>query len=154
MTKRKSKPRKRTEKCPYQSRYSDSYIRADQYIAELICEKKARCDGKDLPRKFWNLPEWSQFFKQHLRQIAKLLKKYEATTIIQALTSYEAGWKYSLFTDYMLELIENFHQKRLLNLTKERQVVTLPEGETFSTHQAKKTVVDTLIEMEHGQKEK
>ena len=42
----------------YPSRYSDGKkVTAAQYITELICEKRAVKDKKELPNNFWKLPQ-------------------------------------------------------------------------------------------------
>ena len=50
--------KKRTEKSKYPSRYSpNGWVHSAQYITELICEKKAKTEGKELPIKIWELKE-------------------------------------------------------------------------------------------------
>jgi chorismate-pyruvate lyase len=44
----------RTNKSRYPSRYSpNGWVSAPQYITELVCEKKAQKEKKELPMKFW-----------------------------------------------------------------------------------------------------
>jgi len=51
--------KKQTQKSKYPSRYSpNGWVHAAQYVTELICEKKAKTEGKELPLKFWELKEW------------------------------------------------------------------------------------------------
>jgi hypothetical protein len=77
-----------TEKSKYPSRYSpDGFVTAAQYILELVCEKKARAEGKELPIKFWELKEWRQTFIMQLRKVHSLLKKYDERAIIRAINS-------------------------------------------------------------------
>ena len=99
-----------TQKSKYKSRYSDGYITAAQYILEIVCEKKAAYDKKDLPTYFWKLPEWAAYYKRCLRQTHKLLKTYDERAIIRALKSKESEMKYSIFTESMIRLIGKYQK--------------------------------------------
>lgn len=78
--------KKRSEKSKYPSRYSPSgWVSFHQYITELVCEKKAQADNKDLPIKFWELKEWSAYYKYQATLAASLAKKYTEESIIKAI---------------------------------------------------------------------
>ena len=143
----------RTEKCPYQSRYSDSFVRPDQYILELICEKKARCEGKDLPRKFWNQKEWSAFFRRYLRQVQKLLKTYDHRAVVQAYKNPESGWRWSPFTPEMDRLIAKEHETLMIARAKREEIRKKGESvevnrDTISSkpRERRKGAVDKLLD--------
>jgi len=106
-------------KTSYTSKYSpDKQITAAQYINELVCEHKAAFDKTKLPIKFWNIPQWSNFYKRNIRQIAKLLKQFDEVAIIRALASPTFQKSYSIFTDRFIGLVE----KEQSVLFKERDV--------------------------------
>ena len=90
--------KQRTDDSRYPSRFSPGgFVTSAQYIIEFVCEKKARMDKKDLPAKFWELKEWSAFYKSQLRATHKLLKTYEPAAIIAVLKkgriwSLRAAW--------------------------------------------------------------
>jgi len=76
---------KRTKKCNWPSKYSPGrWITAAQFILELVCEKQASIKKKDLPIRFWRLPEWEKEYVSQTRAVNKLLKKYEPKAIINA----------------------------------------------------------------------
>ena len=103
----------------YDSRYSpDRKVTAAQYIIELICEKKAKTEGKDLPIKFWNLPEWEKFFKMQLRKCHSLLKQYHEKAIIRALMDFGAVRIYSLHAPWLIPIIEKYQKIVLLEIAK------------------------------------
>ena len=80
-------------KSTYPSRYSpNKEITAAQYILDLVCERKAKSQNKELPIHFWNLPEWQKFFKMQLRRVHALLKKYDASAIIAAINKCYKLW--------------------------------------------------------------
>jgi hypothetical protein len=70
----------------YKSKYTleDKTVTAAQYLAELMCERNARLDGKELPHKFWESREWNQIFRRHVTQCNRLLKKYREDAVIAA----------------------------------------------------------------------
>jgi len=105
--------KEQTEKSRYPSRYggSDNFVTGTQYIIELICEKKARLDNRILPLKFWNHPDWANFYKRWLRQVYKLLKEFDERAIIAALKSKESGCRWSLHTEFMIGLIRKEQEK-------------------------------------------
>ena len=91
----------------YPSRYSgDKLVTAAQYITELICEKKAKVDGKDLHYRFWLNKEWEKFYKGQIGTAHKLLKKYDAKAIIRALKNPKTRNTYSLRAPYLLPVIK------------------------------------------------
>lgn len=132
----------------YPSRYSpDGWVRADQYIIELICEKKARTEKKDLPVKFWKNPEWEKFFKSQLRKCKSLLAKYSADAIIKGLQDKRAWKIYSLHAPWLPEIIEEYQAIINKPVVKEE----LPEMSTGTfkrkKHQ-KKNILDLLEEVD------
>lgn len=94
----------RSEVSRWPSRYSpDGWVRADQYIIELVCEAQAKRKRKDLPLRFWNLPEWEKEFKSQLRATHQLLCKFDAISIINVLkggkvTSLRPKWVHELIS--------------------------------------------------------
>lgn len=97
----------RTKKSTYPSRYSpDCWVSAPQYITELICEKKARLDKKDLPTKFWELKEWRNFYRNQITAANTLLKKYKAEAIIAALRDKKTFRIFSLRAPWLSGIIE------------------------------------------------
>lgn len=91
----------------FQSRYSsDTLITPAQYITELICEKKARLAGGELPQKFWTQPKWSAFFRQQVHTANLLLRLYSYQAIIRALNAKEAERIFSLRAPHLDAIIK------------------------------------------------
>lgn len=91
----------------YPSKYApDTSVTAAQYITELICEKKAKKDKKDLPLRFWNLPTWGSFFRQQILAANGLLKIYDSAAIVAALNSKKAWGIFSLRAPHLDAIIE------------------------------------------------
>lgn len=111
--------KKRTEVSRYPSRYSPGgWVTEAQYIIELVCERRARSLNKDLPVRFWNQKEWQAFYKAQLRITHKLLKKYEAKSIIDVL---KEGRIWSLRPAFVEEKIQ-IKQKAIDNARLAAQI--------------------------------
>jgi hypothetical protein len=91
----------RTDKSPYQSLYSPgTWITGGQWLAEKMCERRARKEKTGLPARFWELPQWKRTFAQQARLAAKLLQEFSVAAVLAALKapdgklvySFGAGW--------------------------------------------------------------
>ena len=66
----------RTNKSRYPSRYSpNGWVSAPQYITELVCEKKAQKEKKELPRNFGRLKE-CKYYRYQITIANKLIKEF------------------------------------------------------------------------------
>ena len=136
----------------YSSKYSpNKQITQAQYIIELVCEHKASFDKTNLPIKFWELPQWGNFFKRNLRQVHKLLKQFDGNAIIRALNLPSFSNSYSIFTDRFIELVQQEHDKidkeskaKMPNVTINRETV---KGQSRNT-QTKSNILSKLRELE------
>ena len=115
---------KQTDLCRFPSKYApNTYVTAQQYILELICERQANFNKKSLSVYFWRDKEWANIYKRWLRQVHKLSKQYSAKAILAALQDDKAKYKWSLNTPFMKDLIE-IHHKRILEQEKNRGDMT------------------------------
>lgn len=91
----------------YPSRYSNGKdVSAAQYITEIICEKKANKEKKDLHYRFWTNKYWAAYYRNQIGSANKLLQKYSAKAIVAALNSEKAKNIYSLRAPHLLAIIE------------------------------------------------
>ncbi len=74
-----------TSKQQYKSRYTDRYITAPQYIAELVCENIARKNEQQLVVRFWNTSQWKSTFRYQLILANGLLRLYDASVIVRTI---------------------------------------------------------------------
>lgn len=96
----------------YISKYSNNKeVSEAQYITEIICEKKALLSNEDLHYRFWTQKKWSTFYKNQIGSAHKLLKKYTAKAIINALMSNEGKKIFSLRAPHLPAIIEKEQQK-------------------------------------------
>lgn len=140
---------KQTDLSRFPSKYApNTYITAQQYVLELICERQARFNKKELPLYFWRDKEWANTYKRWLRQVHKLSKQYSAKAILAALQDKENKYKWSLNTDFMKDSIKKHHEK-ILEQEKNRAnlvPITVAEGESF--RESKPGIIDKLKELD------
>lgn len=111
----------------YPSKYSNGKrITSAQYITELICEKMAKKEKKDLHYRFWVTPEWEKYYRNQIASAHALLKKYSDTAIIRALNNHKAEKIYSLRAPHLPAIIESEQHKldnenKVLSKTYERR---------------------------------
>lgn len=90
----------------YPSKYSNGKeVSGAQFITEIICEHKAKIEGKDLHYRFWTTSYWSKFYRNQISSANKLIKTYDTTAIIRALNLPECSKTYSLRSPLLLKFI-------------------------------------------------
>ena len=120
--------KKKSKKSPYHSLYSESYVSAAQYIAELVCQAKSRCIKTDLPTNFWMLPEWAKLIRYQNVIANRLLSEFTAEELITALTkdkrlkriwSLNAKWVRPILEEYKGKFVDQNLEKELPILPSE-----------------------------------
>ncbi len=142
--------KQRTEKSKYPSRYSpNGWVHAAQYITELICEKKAQVDKKELPLKFWELEEWLKFYRYQITLANKLIKEYGEHVIISALKDNRMWKTYSLRSPFLKNVIEEYKNKDEVARKIATQIeYDFSEKKTFESNNSKKSIVSKLKDLE------
>lgn len=122
----------------YPSKYSNGKeVSAAQYITEMICERMAKKDNKDLHYRFWLNDEWEKYYKNQIASSYSLLKKYSDTAIIRALNNPKASKIYSLRAPHLPAIIEQ-EQKRINSENTELSVkLNRSTDVKFGTKQSK-----------------
>jgi hypothetical protein len=91
----------------YPSKYSNGKeVSAAQYISELICERLAKKNKKDLHYRFWLSDEWQKEYKGQIAAANKLLSKYTCSRIVRALLTKNGLKIYSLRAPHLIGIIE------------------------------------------------
>jgi hypothetical protein len=94
----------------YKSKYGlNIQITAAQYIAEMMCERKAQKNGQALWPYFWKDKEWQKEFVHQCSLANKFLKQYPPLVIIQTLLSNRTV--YSLRTQKLNKLFADCSTK-------------------------------------------
>lgn len=141
----------RSDKSKYPSRYSpDKWVSSYQYITELICEKKAQQDGKELPIKFWEIKEWRNFYRYQITLAASLVKKYGEESVIAALKDRRCYRTYSLRAPFLKPIIEEHHKryKEEKAARKEGPSYDCDGKESFSSNNRKRSILSDLEDLE------
>lgn len=80
----------------YDSKYTTNKVTAAQYVAEQMCARSAKKQGKVLKAYFWNDKEWLNYFKYQRSLANKLLQLYGEDVIIQVISEPRFKNVYSL----------------------------------------------------------
>lgn len=137
------------------SKFSGKSCRAAVYFAEIMCMRKAKKEKKFLPANFWNLPSWSEHYKQQVVAASNLLKYFSPTLIDKAIETKECNWTYSLRYSGVLLAIKRIEAECKLrggaaNLESKKERVVVDENNVTAkpTVQPKKTSRSLLEELE------
>jgi hypothetical protein len=135
----------------YPSSYTDRKISASQYLAERMCERIAKKEGKgDLPYKFWNVPVYKKFFLYQVNIANALLKLYSIEAILAALK--KLPMVYSLNAEFIDNTIKreqkiiDKQQAELANKTIEDKNINTTE-KPRQAFTEKKSAISKLREM-------
>lgn len=128
----------------YDSKYTDRKVTAGQYVAELMCERKAKKEKVKLQEKFWEQKEWKQFFLFQLRLANSLLKQYNETTLIQALMSADLKWCFSLKAEAVAKHLSRFASLPMTEELKAEDSETKESVKLAIRPETKKTLWELL----------
>jgi hypothetical protein len=142
--------KERSDKSRYQSRYAPrGWVHAAQYIAELICEKKAQNDRADLPLRFWELPDWKKYFQFQVVLANRLIKEHGEHAVIAALRDNRTYKTYSLRSGWLHKVIEEYVLKEEISRQIAEEVLyDFREKKTFDSNNSKKSVISELKDLE------
>ena len=87
--------KEKTEKSPYLSKYGAGYISPNKYLAELMCERFAQSQGKELGHFFWRDSYWKKKFLQQIQQVNILLEKFSPHILLKVIEHTDLKWVYS-----------------------------------------------------------
>ena len=133
----------------YISKYSnDKLVSAAQYITELICERKAVKDKKDLHYRFWLSPEWEKYFKNQIGSANKLLKTYADKAIVNALLTSKGKTIYSLRAPHLIAIIEQEEKKLQAQNKQFTKEVERKNKISYTKNNTKKGIISKLKDIE------
>ena len=140
----------RTQKCCYKSRYNESFVTPAQYITELICEKNALNKHNDLPRKFWELPEWANMYKYQIKYANQLIKKYPHQAVVKALLDPRTRSVYSLANPILRPIIEEYKTKQPKEVPVIEDRFTASTGSYVQQEVKHKNVIGKLKDIDNA----
>ncbi len=115
-------------------------VAVNVWLAEFMLVRQASKEGKELPRLYWQLPDWERKFKVQLRCANSLLKLYAPAAISAALRSKEGRRVYSLSAPWLEPVL--LAEQRKLDIEAERKkdvVPPAPPSEDESLPEARPT---------------
>lgn len=139
-----------SDKSRYPSRYSpNGWVHAAQYVTELICEKKAKIDNKELPVKFWDLKDWKKYFQYQITLANKLIKEHGEHVVISALNDKRLWKTYSLRSPILINIIKEYKQKEHVAKSIAKKLeYDFSEKKTFESNNNKKSIISKLKDLE------
>ena len=84
-----------------QSKYTDKKISPAQYLAEIMCERRAQQLEVDLVDNFWQSENWKKYFQYQVISANKLLKKFPIEIILKALNDKSCKKVSSINSPYL-----------------------------------------------------
>lgn len=126
------------------SRYNATReITPAQYIAEVMCERRAKSLDTELPDRFWELPEWRKFFVYQVMIANSFVKKYGKSRTLVAIVRKVDKRLWSLKHPAVERAISNttevFVKKTELDIINEHSV---------GRQTRKRTILDILDDLE------
>lgn len=88
--------------------YKDGYVTVDNYIAELIFQRRAEYNKTTLPFQFWNNAKYKKDYVIQLIHINKLLERLSSSAIIKAFKNSKA---ISILNKKMVTLAEEYQKE-------------------------------------------
>ncbi len=131
------------------SRYTDKLVSDGQYLAEVMCERMAKKEGKDLYKHFWSDEKWIRPFKLQLRFANQLLKIYSFKAIINALNTFQGKKIWSLSAKWFDPIIKEEDKKlkvqaENLQLKPIQEKIEIQVPEKRKTFKEKGNLLDKL----------
>lgn len=139
-----NKPKECSDKTPFKSKYKEGYITPANFLAETIFEKRNEFfnNGK-CPERFWITGnKLHGAYKGQVIAASKLLKKYNADSIIKALKSNDAKFIFKLQDKKLEPIIKKFEDNRV----DKKLIESYNESEEISKpfHSGKKNILKDL----------
>lgn len=146
----------RSDSSRYPSRYSPkvdedgfAWVTGRQYIIELVCENKASRDRKELPRAFYDLPEWQEFYQAQInnRSLGNLIKTHGVDKIISFLM--ENKYVMSLRPKWVHNKLDEYpYTPTKCADTEQIKDYSFDKKERFTSNNDKKSIISKLEELE------
>ena len=141
--------KKRTDKSQYPSRYSPGgWVSAPQYITELICEKKAQKEQKELPIKFWEIKDWCKYYKYQITLANKLIKSHGEDVVIAALKDNRCWSTYSLRAPRLKEVIAEKEKEKVERTQNTEYNIKDSEEVRHKTGNNQKSIISKLRDLD------
>lgn len=111
----------RTKSSTYPSKFGvGRFVTAAQWLAELMCERRARQEGTGLPLQFWKTKPWDAVFRQQVAAAHRLLAQLDpgktglGAKALSIFLRSEAGKDvYSLSAAWILPHLKKAHVQAL-----------------------------------------
>ena len=107
-------------------------IRPDQYLVELIIQRRANKKGITLPNRFWadkniQFEYWSKLFYSECKHAKPLFNKYDPECIIDAFQSFDCQYILSAANKQLDKVSREFQRRKDLldSIKQDTEIVTV-----------------------------
>lgn len=112
----------RTEKSKFRSDFGDRWISASQFVAEKMCQRKVKNEGRSLPPDFWLLPQWKSQYINLVTAASALIKEFGELPVLKALEWKDLEWCSSIRAKQFRQAVICEYNKLLVQSEEERPV--------------------------------
>jgi len=126
----------------YQSSYTDKKVSAAQYIAEIMCSRRAKSLGEELPSQFWNAPHWKSYFLYQIRACPEAIKIYGERALIKAIKDSRSSTIFSIKHKTIAKLAQ-FYKKTEITHHKEKWWMSSNKMTVFASINTNNIITDT-----------
>ena len=135
----------------FPSKYSNGKdVTAAQYLAELICERLAKKNKRDLHYRFWLNTEWEKEYKGQIAAANKLLSRFDIKHIIAALSTYQGKKIYSLRAPHLVDMIITQSRKVDTAIDKKDVPNIQRNVQSYGRQNTKHSILDKLKDIDDG----
>ncbi len=79
--------------------------REGAYLANIMCERRAKSEKIPLPPNYWNTPEWRVLFKRQVIAANSLLKIYPFEVVKSTIANKKVAWVWSLSSPALHQIL-------------------------------------------------
>ena len=136
----------------YKHKTTGQNCNAAQYIAEMVCLRKAEKQNVGKPAyALWNTEIWKKEFQSQVTKAYQLLNKFDEKAIINALTSCSGKSIYSLRVTFLSDLISKEQSKLDTINSKEVKETKFNDNTLFLPNQpyGKKSKISDLRKLDN-----
>jgi len=113
-----------------------------------MCERRAKSLNKELPDKFWILPEWQKFFVYQVSLVNKLIKEHGRLVTLSAIVKKLHKRIWSLRHPAVILAIEASKKEVWVEGQGDHPTIEIVDASGVGRVYKSRTIVDILDELE------
>lgn len=138
--------KEQTDSSRYPSRHRpNAFVTAGQYVAELMCERKAQSEKKELPIRFWQekKTKWYRYFCFQVTTAYKMIRNHGEKKTLEAIKANNKI--YSLKPRWVQDYVENFKMKPCQQVNVKYNI---NKQATYQSRKSEKNIISKLEDLD------